>query len=130
MWPWKICIAKSLLLLGFIYILQFFVLQNVFFFLQYFSFAILYFCLQKAHLFFSILSFSFAKLYFLKKNIIILHVLPQSETRSLYIYIYIYIYILRVSLCGTVLTWGGVERRERVHMPGPGASITLTFYKK
>ncbi len=30
-----------------------------------FSFAILYFCLQKAHNFFSILSFSFAILYFL-----------------------------------------------------------------
>ncbi len=30
-----------------------------------FSFAFVYFCLQKAHYFFSILSFLFAKLYFL-----------------------------------------------------------------
>ncbi len=56
--------GKQLLLLSFIYI--YFIFKTIFFSHNTtFSFAILYFCLQKAHHSFSIFSSSFAKLYFL-----------------------------------------------------------------
>ncbi len=51
LWPWIICVAKSLLLLCFIYILQFFILvckSTYFFSVLFFFFAVLYFCFSKS----------------------------------------------------------------------------------